>query len=57
MFIKRPGHSAQSIVEYLAIFIVIIGIFIIAGSYYKRNLQGKYKQAGDALGGGEQYTP
>lgn len=53
----NKNRKAQSIVEYLGILIVVIGIFIVAGVYYQRSLQGKYKQAGDALGGGEQYTP
>jgi hypothetical protein len=53
---KTSSRKAQSIIEYVAIFLVVIGVFIAAGVYYKRSLQGKYKQAGDSLGGGEQYT-
>lgn len=50
-------NKAQSILEYVAIVLVIIGVFIFMGAYYKRSLQGRYRQAGDVLGGGEQYTP
>jgi Flp pilus assembly pilin Flp len=50
------SRKAQSIVEYVAIIVVIIAVFIVAGAYYQRSLQDKYRQAGDALGGGEQYT-
>ncbi|MFA6350432.1 MAG: hypothetical protein WCY12_05880 [Candidatus Omnitrophota bacterium] len=54
---RKSAHSAQSIIEYLGIIIVVIAVLIVGGAYYKRSLQGKYKQAGDVLGGGEQYTP
>ena len=57
MRIKRLSPKAQSIVEYVAVILVIIAVCIAAGVYYQRSLQGKYRQAGDALGGGEQYTP
>ncbi|MCX5698276.1 MAG: hypothetical protein NTX01_01055 [Candidatus Omnitrophica bacterium] len=57
MRIKKLSPKAQSIVEYAAIILVIIGVCITAGVYYQRSLQGKYRQAGDFLGGGEQYTP
>ncbi len=48
---------AQSIIEYVALIIVIIAVFIAMGAYYKRSLQARYRQAGDVLGAGEQYTP
>lgn len=57
MEIKRLNPKAQSIIEYVAVILVIIAVFIAAGFYYQRSLQAKYRQAGDALGGGEQYTP
>jgi len=47
--------KAQSMIEYVAIIIVLIGVFIAMGTYYKRSLQGRYRQAGDALGAGAQY--
>jgi len=53
----RIRHNGQSIVEYVVIIIMVIGVFIVIGAYYKRSLQGRYRQAGDILGGGEQYTP
>ncbi len=52
--IRRNG---QSIVEYAVIIIMFIAVFIVMGAYYKRSLQGRYRQAGDMLGGGEQHTP
>jgi len=57
MRINRLSLKAQSIVEYIAVILVIIGVCVAAGIYYQRSLQGKYRQTGDFLGGGEQYTP
>ena len=57
MRIKQLSPKAQSIIEYLLVILVIIGVCVTAGVYYQRSLQGKYRQTGDALGGGEQYTP
>jgi len=57
MRIKILNPKAQSITEYIGVIIVIITVLIVAGVYYQRSLQGKYRQAGDSLGGGEQYTP
>jgi Flp pilus assembly pilin Flp len=57
MRIKELTRSAQSIVEYVAVLVVVIAVFIAIGVYYKRTLQGRLRQAGDVLGGGAQYTP
>ena len=57
MRIKKIIPNAQSIIEYLVVILVIIGVCVTAGVYYQRSLQGKYRQTGDFLGGGEQYTP
>ncbi|MDD5129215.1 MAG: hypothetical protein PHO40_06175 [Candidatus Omnitrophica bacterium] len=46
--------KAQSTVEYVAVILVIIAAFIVIGKYYQRNLQGRFRQAGDVIGGGEQ---
>ena len=39
-------------VEYAAIIIMILAVFILMSAYYKRALQGKMSQATDALSGG-----
>ncbi len=54
---RRLTSWAQSTIEYVAVILVIIAIFIVAGVYYQRSLQGKYREVGDSIGGGEQYTP
>lgn len=42
--------------EYIAVIILVIAVFIAMGAYYKRSLQARWRQAGDVLGGGEQLT-
>jgi len=55
MFIKKSNSKAQSIIEYAAAIIMIIGVFLVMGAYYKRSLQGRYREAGDSLSAGAQY--
>jgi hypothetical protein len=56
MRINKSNPKAQSIVEYVAVILLVIGVLIVVGVYFKRSLQGKYKESGDVFGGGEQYT-
>ena len=56
MRIKKLIPKAQSIIEYVVIVAVVACAILAMGFYFKRSLQGKYRQAGDVLGGGEQYT-
>jgi hypothetical protein len=51
---KELINKGQSIVEYIAVIIVVIAVFIAIWKYYQRGLQGKFRQAGDVIGGGEQ---
>ncbi len=55
MLIKIADRKAQSILEYLVVIIVLIAVFIAMGAYYKRSLQSRYRQAGDAISAGAQY--
>lgn len=54
VYTKKPLNKAQSIIEYVAVIMVLIAVFIAMGVYYKRSLQGRYRQAGDALSAGAQ---
>jgi len=53
---KRQKNNAQSIIEYAAIIIVILAAFLAMGTYYKRSLMGKYRQAGETLSSGGLYN-
>ena len=55
MNINQFKLRAQSTLEYVVVIIIVLGVFIVAGAYYKRALQGRYRQAGDALSLDTQY--
>ena len=48
------GSKAQSTLEYTVLIIVLIAVAIAMVTYFKRSLQGRYRQTGDVIGGGEQ---
>ncbi len=50
--INRKGQSA---IEYVALFTIVIGVFIGMSLYFKRGVQGRWKTAIDDLG--DQYDP
>jgi len=54
--IKISDKRSQSGIEYVAAILVLIGALIWVGIYYQRSVQGKYRQTGEAISGGEQYT-
>ena len=47
--------KAQSTMEFAALIMIIIGAMIVAGVYFKRGLQGRWKSSIDDLG--DQYDP
>ena len=53
----KQKNVSQSILEYIVVIMVITAALIVVVAYYKRSLQGKYRQAADVFGGGSQYTP
>ena len=55
--LRRSINKSQSILEYVVVIGVIAAALIVMGVYYKRAVQGKYRAAGDVLGGGELYQP
>ncbi|MFH0854897.1 MAG: hypothetical protein V1869_00035 [Candidatus Omnitrophota bacterium] len=57
MATKKITNKAQTVIEYIAVVTLLAAVFIAMGAYYKRGLQERLKQAGDAIGSGEQYTP
>ncbi len=51
---EKLNFKAQSVMEYLLVLAVVTAVLILAGAYYKRSLQGKFRQSIDVIGGGEQ---
>jgi len=53
----RKDNIAQSFLEYAVVIGIVVAVFLSVGVFYKRSLQGKYRQTGDVLGQGSQFTP
>ena len=51
----RKKTLGQTATEYMALVAIIIGVFIGVGVYFKRGVQGRWKQAIDGVG--DQYDP
>ena len=49
------NKKAQTLIEYVTILIVVMGVFLAIGTYIKRGIQGRMKDATDELG--DQYDP
>ena len=49
---KQRGQSA---IEYSVILIVLMGAFLASANYFKRGVQGRWKESTDTLG--DQYDP
>ncbi len=47
--------KGQSSLEYLALITIILGVFLGIGTYFKRGVQGRWKEAVDGMG--DQYDP
>ena len=54
---KEKNFFGQSILEYAILVMILISALFVGGLYYKRSLQGRYRQAADVLGEGSQYSP
>ena len=48
------NSKALSTLEYVIFFIVLAAVAIAMATYFKRSVQGRYRQTGDLFGGGEQ---
>ena len=53
--INRRRKRAQSILEYVVVFLVVIVALAIMSRYVKRSLVGKGRETGDVFGRGEVY--
>jgi hypothetical protein len=51
----RLNKKAQSLMEYIVLILVILGVFIAMQNYIKRGFQGRWKSAVDDFG--DQYDP
>ena len=49
------NKKSQNMLSYSVIIAVLAIVFLAMATYAKRAIQGKYRQAADVFGGGEQY--
>ena len=47
----------QQVMEYVVVIAVVIVVLVVMGYYVRNTLSGKYREAGDAFGQGEQFVP
>jgi len=53
----RKKHSGQSLLDYILLFTIVIAALLIMGYYIRNSLSGKYRDAADIFGQGENYQP
>lgn len=51
----RQCRKAQSTLEYAIMLVIIMAAFLAVGNYFKRGIQGRWKEAVDEMG--DQYDP
>ncbi|TRZ95618.1 hypothetical protein D4R78_03060 [bacterium] len=50
-------NKAQTTIDYVVIFVVIIAVLLIMGHYVRNALSGKIREGADIYGKGEVYAP
>ncbi|MCX5701262.1 MAG: hypothetical protein NTZ63_06965 [Candidatus Omnitrophica bacterium] len=53
----RKNRAGQSLLDYVLLFTIVIAALLIMGYYIRNSLSGKYREAADVFGQGEQYIP
>ncbi|MDO8579976.1 MAG: hypothetical protein Q7S13_00680 [Candidatus Omnitrophota bacterium] len=53
--IGRKKRRGQSVIEYVILITILLGAFLAIGTYFKRGVQGRWKEAVDGFG--DQYDP
>jgi len=57
MYRKRKKTTGQSLVEYLALVALLLGVFLAFQKYIARGFSGRLKASADALGHERVYSP
>lgn len=50
-------QRAQSLLEYVVSFAIVVAVLLIMGYYVRNSLSGKYREGADVFGRGETYKP
>ena len=54
---RKRKKKAASVMEYMALSVLIISALIVAQQFITRGLSGKWQESGDSFGTGRQYDP
>ncbi len=57
MFFRSPTRRASTIVEFVLMFLVVMGTMLIFQKAFMRAIAGRWKAVGDSYGFGRQYSP
>ncbi|MFC1631571.1 hypothetical protein ACFL1I_07845 [Candidatus Omnitrophota bacterium] len=57
MMLRLRNKKGSSILEYVALIVLLIAAFLLMEKYVKRSLCDRWRSAGDIFGGGRQYLP
>lgn len=52
----RKNLAGQSLFEYILLFTIVVAALLIMGYYIRNSLSGKYRDASDVFGQGENYV-
>ena len=55
LWFRQGRKKGQSALEYIMLFVIVLGAFVATSNYIKRGIQGSWKQSVDNMG--EQYDP
>ncbi len=57
MFFSVRDKRGQGVLDYIVLFTIIVAVLLIMGYYIRNSLSGKYREAADVFGQGENYIP
>ncbi len=55
--LRRDKKNGQSLIEFLALVLFILAIFLVFQKYIVRGIAGRWKTVGDSIGDGKIYDP
>ncbi|MBF0122645.1 MAG: hypothetical protein HQL21_04445 [Candidatus Omnitrophica bacterium] len=53
-FSSQRKYRANTLLEYAAVFCMVVGVFVVMSLYMKQGMQGQIRKAGEVFGYGRQ---
>ena len=54
---RRRDHHGQSWIEYALVIAAVVAALVVMQRYLKASVMGRWRQAADTFGGGQQFEP